>query len=145
MSSRIGRLQCSGLEYSPTRMGIPSALRSKTPGNPRESFFVTTRLSSSLGPGETVSDALRKSLARLGLGALQFISRRIKMVDSPHQISLIIDKVWIARDVVTATDLKVPSSLPCVINYTLLWTSLEGSRHLLLSQLRSKSSPVLCP
>jgi diketogulonate reductase-like aldo/keto reductase len=42
----------------------------KASGKPREYLFVTTKLSSSLGPGETVSDALRKSLARLGLGAL---------------------------------------------------------------------------
>ena len=59
--------------------------------------------------------------------------------------SLIIDKVWTARDVAVATDLKVLSSLPCATSYTLLWTLLEGSRHPLLSQLRSKPSPVLCP
>jgi len=40
----------------------------KASGKPRESFFVTTKLSSALVPGDTVSDALRKSLAKLGLG-----------------------------------------------------------------------------
>ena len=41
----------------------------KASGKPREYFFVTTKLAP-FGPGETVSDALRKSLASLGLGAL---------------------------------------------------------------------------
>lgn len=59
--------------------------------------------------------------------------------------SLIIDKVRIAIDVAAAIDLKIPSSLPCATNYTSLWTLSEGSRHLLLSQLRSKSCLVLCP
>ena len=53
-------------------------------GKPRESFFVTTKLSSAPEPGDTVSDALRKSLARLGLGAFQLVFRDIKVVDAPH-------------------------------------------------------------
>lgn len=42
----------------------------KASKGPRESFFVTTKLSLALEPGDTVSDALRGSLARLGLGSL---------------------------------------------------------------------------
>ena len=53
-------------------------------GKPRESFFVTTKLSSAPEPGDTVSDALRKSLARLGLGAFQSVFRDIKVVDAPR-------------------------------------------------------------
>ena len=59
----------------------------KASGKPRDSFFITTKLSSCLGPGETVSDALQESLARLGLGAFQLISWHIKTVDLPHQIT----------------------------------------------------------
>ena len=42
----------------------------KASEKPRESLFVTTKLSSVPEPGDTVSDALRKALARLGLGTL---------------------------------------------------------------------------
>ena len=56
----------------------------KASGKPRESFFVTTKLSSALEPGDTVSDALRKSLTRLGLGAFQLVSQHIKVLDAPR-------------------------------------------------------------
>lgn len=58
----------------------------KASGKPRESFFVTTKLSS-LESGETVSDGLRKSLSRLGLGAFRPVSQNIKPVDTSHQIA----------------------------------------------------------
>ena len=54
----------------------------KASGKPRESLFVTTKLSSVPEPGDTVSDTLRKSLARLGLGPLQLNSRRIQTADT---------------------------------------------------------------
>ena len=53
----------------------------KASGKPRESFFVTTKLSSALEPGDTVSDALRRSLARLRLGGFELVSRHIQKVE----------------------------------------------------------------
>ena len=56
----------------------------KASGKPRELFFITTKLSSALEPGDTVSDALRKSLSRLGLGAFQSIPFHIRTAETPR-------------------------------------------------------------
>ena len=50
----------------------------KASRKPRESLFVTTKLSSALELGETVSDSLRKSLVKMGLGAFQSTSRHTR-------------------------------------------------------------------
>ena len=76
----------AGIQSYQNEDTLGAAIRAS--GKPRESFFVTTKLSSVPEPGDTVSDALRKSLARLGLGVFQLVSRNIKAIDTPRQITL---------------------------------------------------------
>lgn len=59
--------------------------------------------------------------------------------------SLIVDKVWPTKDVTLTLNLNVPSSPQCVTSCTLLWTLLEGFRHLSHSQLQSRLCLVLYP
>ena len=59
--------------------------------------------------------------------------------------SLIIDKVRATKGATLALNLNVPSSPPCVISCTLLWTLSGGFRHPSLCQPRSRLCPVLCP
>ena len=59
--------------------------------------------------------------------------------------SLIIDKVCTERDAAAAIKLTIPFSPLCATSCTSLWTSLGGSHHPSLSQLRSRLCLVLYP
>lgn len=78
----VGPVLKVGIQSYRNEDSLGAAIRGS--GKPRDLFFVTTKLSSPIAPGETVSDGLRRSLDRLGLGALRSASQHTEMIDALH-------------------------------------------------------------